>query len=223
MICKTIEFKSKDGLTITANEYKAENPRDYIVLCHRSHFNRGEYQETAPRLKKLGFSCLAIDQRSGMQVLGVKNETYARAKEQGMNTGYYSAKLDIEAAVDYAYKKNKSKVILLGSSYSASLSLLVALEKYDKIKSVIAYSPGEYFKNINVRETISNLKLPIYVTSSKEEVTEISKLIEYVDKKYLTHFKPSVEGGHGSRVLWEKSKGSKEYFDSLTKFLNSIR
>ena len=112
MICKTIEFKSKDGLTITANEYKAENPRDYIVLCHRSHFNRGEYQETAPKLKKLGFSCLAIDQRSGMQVLGVKNETYARAKEQGMNTGYYSAKLDMTSEEDVVIVSTKIAIAL---------------------------------------------------------------------------------------------------------------
>src|SRR5688572_27952913 len=122
MSVKTVQFPSRDGLLITANYYDVEDPTGRILLCHRSHFNRGEYKEIAPRLNTLGYSCLAIDQRSGMKVLGTTNETYARAKEQSLPTGYAAAKPDIEAAVAYLYDKNhKRPIILLGSSYSAAL------------------------------------------------------------------------------------------------------
>ena len=76
-----IKFSSIDGLRITADHYEIENPDGFILLCHRSHCNRAEYRETAPKLNKLGFSCLAIDQRSGMKVFGENNETKNRARD----------------------------------------------------------------------------------------------------------------------------------------------
>ncbi len=124
---KTIHFPSKDGLRITADVYPVDQPKGLILLCHRSHCNRGEYRETAPKFNTLGFSCLAIDQRSGMKVFGVINETSALAKQKGLGTGYLDAKKDIEAAVSYAFIMNNNKpIIILGSSYSASLALLIS-------------------------------------------------------------------------------------------------
>ena len=60
---ETLQFKSKDGLRITADYYSVDHPKGLILLCHRSHCNRGEYRETAPKLNKSGFSCLAVDQQ----------------------------------------------------------------------------------------------------------------------------------------------------------------
>jgi alpha-beta hydrolase superfamily lysophospholipase len=57
---ETVEFSSRDGLTITADVYGADQPRGHVLLCHRSHFNRGEYRESAPKLAEAGYSCLAI-------------------------------------------------------------------------------------------------------------------------------------------------------------------
>ena len=108
---KQVNFKSKDGLLITADYYKVENHKGFIVLCHRSHCNRAEYRETAPKFNKLGYSCLAIDQRSGMKVFGEVNETKNRAKEKGLPTGYLDAKPDIESAINYAFKLNDSNPI----------------------------------------------------------------------------------------------------------------
>ena len=138
---KKVNFPSKDGLTITADFYQAKNQKDLIVLCHRSHFNRGEYKDISPHLVAQGFSCLAIDQRSGMNVLGYINETSTLAKKKGLPTGYLDAKQDIESAVEYAFKKNHNKpIILIGSSYSASLALLIAKDS-DKVKAVAVFSP----------------------------------------------------------------------------------
>ena len=126
---ETIQFKSKDGLRITADFYPVEQPKGFILLCHRSHYNRGEYRESAPKLNKLGFSCLAIDQRSGMKVFGVINETSALAKQKGLSTGYLDARQDIEAAVDVAYEMNgNNPIFILGSSYPASLALMISTE-----------------------------------------------------------------------------------------------
>jgi alpha-beta hydrolase superfamily lysophospholipase len=219
---RTIYFKSKDGLLITADWYAADKPIGAILLCHRSHCNRGEYRETAPKLNALGFSCLAIDQRSGMKVFGVINETSALAKQNGLPTGYLDAKPDIEAAADYLYKMNQDRpIILVGSSYSASLALLVARDT-DKVKAVAAFSPGEYLKGVNLAEEIAGLTRPVYVTSARKEIQDIRTLVRLIDPKYVTHFEPDVEGFHGSKTLWSTVKGNETYWRSFQEFLSPL-
>jgi len=219
---ETVNFESKDGLKITADYYKAEKPKGFILLCHRSHFNRGEYRETAPKFNRLGFSCLAIDQRSGMTVLGVVNETKALAKQKGLPMGYLEAKPDIESAIDYAYSLyNNKPIILLGSSYSASLALLIST-KTDKVKATIAFSPGEYLKGIKLAEQIKPINKPIFATSAKKEIEQVSDVLKFVDEKYITYFKPDVEGFHGARALWDSVKGFETYWKALEYFLKNI-
>ncbi len=214
-----ITFESKDGLLITADYYKLDNPKGFILLCHRSHCNRAEYREIAPKLNALGYSCLAIDQRSGMAVFGEVNETKSRAKEKGLPTGFLDAKVDIESAVEHAYRlNNNERIILLGSSYSASLALLISTNS-DLVSSVIAFSPGEYLKKTNLAEDIRGIRIPIFATSAKKETAEVADVLRYVAKKYVTHFKPDVAGFHGSKTLWETVKGHETYWEALTGFL----
>ena len=218
----TIQFPSQDGLLITADIYEVTNHKGYILLCHRSHCNRAEYRETAPKLNALGYSCLAIDQRSGMKVFGETNETSLLAKQKGLATGYLDAKLDIEAAVDFLFKKNnKQPIIILGSSYSAALALLIAT-KTDKIKAVVTFSPGEHLKGINLAEEIKSLDKSTFITSAKKEIEEASQVVRFVNPSHITQFKPEVEGFHGSKTLWKSVKGYESYWQALGEFLLSL-
>ena len=120
---KTITFKAEDGLEVTADLYMAhEQSATFIVLFHQAGWSRGEYLEIVPRLNKMGFNCMAVDQRSGGAVNDVENETYKRAVEKGKATDYISAYADMVAALKFA-KQNyaKGKLIVWGSSYSSSL------------------------------------------------------------------------------------------------------
>jgi len=64
---KTITFPSSDGVKITADLYILHTDKNtpFIVLFHQAGFSRGEYREITPKLNRLGFNCMAIDQRSG--------------------------------------------------------------------------------------------------------------------------------------------------------------
>ena|SRR3990167_5331877 len=220
-IPKKINFPSKDGLKIRADYYQAKKPKGFLVLCHRSHFNRGEYKDIAPRLVAQGFSCLVIDQRSGMNVLGYTNETSTLAKKKGLPTGYLDARQDIEAAVDFAFKKNRNKpIILVGSSYSASLSLLVAKDT-DKVKAVAVFSPGEHLKDVELSKAVKDFSKPIFATSAKKEVMDTKKLLRFVGKKHISYFLPTVNGFHGAKSLWPSSDGNEQYWKSFLGFLKS--
>ncbi|MBX3101240.1 MAG: alpha/beta hydrolase [Bacteroidetes bacterium] len=215
-------FNSLDGLPVTADHYPAATARGLILLCHRSHFNRGEYREIAPRLNVLGYAALAIDQRSGMNVLGVVNETSTLAKQQQLPTGYLDARQDMEAALVYACRLHHNKpVILMGSSYSAALALMLGAT-HPQVKAVIAFSPGEYLRKTSVAGAVAGLKKPVFVTSARQEIPDTERLVAGVDPVCLTHFKPEVEGAHGARALWRKIKGSESYWLALEQFLDSL-
>ncbi len=214
-----ITFPSKDGLPITADFYEVESNKPLVLLCHQARFSRGEYRDTAIKLNELGYSCLAIDQRSGNKVNGVINETVLAAKKKNLPTTYLDARQDIEAAIDFLYHKNNNKpIILVGSSYSATLVLLIG-KNSDKVKAIAAFSPGEYYKTIDVKNSIKDIEKPVFVTSSKKESEALTELISEINPKYVTQYIPEEKGIHGSKALWKTTVGNENYWKAFTKFL----
>lgn len=220
-----VEFPSKDGIMITGDSYEVIPGSQYILLCHQAGYSRGEYRETAKKLSEMGYNCLAIDLRSGKECNGVKNETAHHAMEKGISAGYLDAEQDIEAALDYiynlTYNKTHHKVIVVGSSYSASLALKMAANN-ERIMAVAAFSPGEYFKGMELNKLIKGLNKPVFVTSSLEENEDLVKLMVGVDEANKTIYKPTAEGTHGSSVLWPENQAKDEYWTAFSSFLNKI-
>ncbi len=220
---QTVTFEAKDGLTITADLYVSSTQNPYIILLHQAGYSRGEYREIAPKLVNLGYNCLAIDQRSGEEVNYIKNETAARAKEKNLPTNYLDALPDVYAAIDYVKSVSDKPIVLWGSSYSASLSLITAPEKL-KVGALIVFSPGEYFEPSNfIQSKISKISVPVLALSSKSENPELVKLLSVVPKQLVTIFKPSDEGKHGSKALWESNKSNKEYWMAVTLFFSKLK
>lgn len=218
-----VDFPSKDGLIISADWYPVSSDMPVILLCHQNRFSRGEYAETALRLNKFGFNCLAIDLRVGNEVNGIKNETADRAKEKGMNPVFEDTEQDIVAAIDYLYSLHNQDVILIGSSYSASLALKIAA--YDKrVKALAVFSPGEYFSDQNyIKPAIQELTKPVFITSSLDESDGVTQLVQDVNSRIKIQYIPKSAGDHGSKVLWSASEGNHEYWIALMNFLDKIK
>jgi len=200
-------------------ESKESNPK-IMLLCHQARFSKGEYIETAPKFNKLGYTCLAIDQRSGEGVNKDVNQTALMAKQLGLGTDFEDAEIDIKTAIYFLFSKYNKKIILLGSSYSSALILKIAASEKDKIESVISFSPGEYFKDTTIiNASLKKLTIPIWITCSKAEIPLTETLFKGVENKQLVFFQPEKEGKHGSKALWENYKDNKEYWESLKEFL----
>lgn len=214
-------FPTPDGVLVHSKFYFTDaKETKMMILCHQAHYSKGEYIETAPKFNKLGYTCLAIDQRSGDNVNGDANKTAEHAKKMNYRTDFDDAEIDIRAAVQFLYGKYGKKLTLVGSSYSAGLVLKVAALESDKVESVISFSPGEFFKDtMMVRESLKKLNIPIWITCSKEEIGETEKLFTGMDMKNITFFKPKKDGKHGSKALWDNNSNNKEYWESLKEFL----
>ena len=224
---KTFVVESSDGLNIKTDVYEIKDKKaPVILLFHQAGFSRGEYRETAPLLNNLGFNCIAIDQRSGKGVNGVINETFIDASAKGLSTKYPDAFPDLKAALKFVMRKYPSnKIIVWGSSYSASLVFVLAQKYLDKISAVIAFSPGEYFKfkGKEIKEYAQKVKCPVFITSAKKEHGSWKGIYESIPEGKKFFFLPESDGVHGSRALWKSNKSHKEYWKALEEFLFKLK
>lgn len=222
-----ITFPSKDGLIITANLFHEGANLVPIILCHQANSSKEEYTEAAKKLNELGFNVLAVDLRSGGSLIeGGKNETAELAKQQGKMQNYINAMPDIEAAIDYMYNNYKKPVVLVGSSYSASLALKIAGEN-QKVRAVAAFSPGEYFVGTEsetfIQDAMQDIHKPIFITSARKEVGQAKLFFDLATSGIKDLYVPEEEGIHGARALWSTTPGSAGYWSAFTDFLNKVK
>jgi len=220
---KVVEFPSEDGLTVTADLYEGRAGDPYIILMHQAGSSRGEYREIAPRLVKMGFSCLAVDLRSGNEMNYIPNETARLAKATGVTADFLSTRQDIRSAIRYAWNQNHKKVILFGSSYSASLSLVEGCTN-DSVRAIIAFSPGEYFEHtLSVASFAGKLDKPTFIYATSREYPYVVRMMTTAGKNKLTIVKPSAgEGHHGARALYEANAESHEVWLALMVYFQNL-
>ena len=195
-----------------------------LVLFHQARSSKGEYRPIAPRLCRLGYECLLVDLGCGAESRGIKNRTAVMATHHGFAPNYLDAATDVEDALRWARDNRPgSPVIAWGSSYSASLALVMAGTKPELVDGVLAFSPGEYFKTLGkgeswVRDSAATIHCPVFMTSAHSEWPEWRPIFEAVPVK-KNAFLPEVEGVHGSSALWEESEGHEECWKAVEAFL----
>ena len=218
-----VSFSSADGLQITADEYIIEQDNPYIILLHQQESSRGEYTTIAPKLCKMDYNCLAVDLRNGGNDNYVSNETAKRCREDRCPQRPADVEGDIISAIDYAFAKSQLPVILFGSGANSSLCLKIAREN-DKVRAVVALSPGEYFlPDINIRDTLSGLRKPVFVTSSLSEFPYVLEMVSGIPEGYLNAFEPKMgEGGRGTQSLSTETINHSEYWLALLLFFKDL-
>jgi dienelactone hydrolase len=218
-----VSFTTSDGITVYGDYYAGPDAKGPVILAfHQADFNRLEYREIAPRLVKDGFSVLAIDQRSGGDYGGAENRTAKEAKGFWVYTDVLP---DLEAALKWARAKHpQSKILAWGSSYSASLAIVLAA-KHKDVAGVLAFSPGEYFDGKpSVRAAAKTVTVPVFITSRGDKEKVIAKLIlDAVSAKDKTQFIPKDTGVHGSSALLQPQGKSDEYWKAVEAFLAKFK
>lgn len=220
-----LTLNAADNVKVHAEYYgDTDKAKPVVLLFHQAASNAGEYATIAPRLNALGFNALALDQRSGGAGWGRDNLT---AKGLRGNAGFEQALPDLEAALDWAKADGRtSKVIVWGSSYSASLVFLLAA-KHPEIAGVVALSPGEYFGDrTTVRTAASHVNVPIFVSSASDpsEIAEARAIIDAAPAGLKVQFRPK-SGVHGSSTLRSdrNPSGAAENWQAVEAFLVKLK
>ncbi len=217
-----IKLKAADGVAIYGTLYTAPTPKAVILLFHQAGSGKGEYATIAPKLVAMGYTALAIDQRSGGDMFGT-NET---AVQLGHEASYLDAKADLQAALDWAVPQGKP-VVLWGSSYSSALVFLVAAENPGKVAAVMSFSPGEYLGQPTlVRDAAARVSVPVFVTSAKTagEIAAAKAIVEAAPGATNVRFVPPNAGVHGSSTLIARRnpRGAGDNWQAVSAFLRQV-
>lgn len=220
---KPREFKIKlsDGKFVFGTLSPSEGGKDapIILLFHQADSNRGEYETISKRLVNEGYNCFAADQRSGGTMWGRDNAT---AKQYSGKQGYDSSYADMVAVFDWSKKEGYSKIILWGSSYSASLVLRIGAENKG-ISELICASPGEYFNYRGiVKQWAMKLSATPFFICSKRESEQVAAIFDVIpiEDKSLLEQDPGVHGS--SAFIAAKNPKSEDAWKSLLDFLGSL-
>ena len=215
------QFKAADGLAIYANFYPAQGRSKATILAfHQAGSSKGEYATIAPRLSKLGFNVLAVDQRSGGKTPESENET---VKNNGWKlSSYLEALPDLEAALEWVKSDERtkgSKLIAWGSSYSASLVFLLA-QKHPEINAVMAFSPSDSYLEQSglVWNAAKSVRSSVFIACTPDEAFDVKSIFNLVSHKNKIFFVPKNAGIHGSNAL-NVPISSKEYWAATEQFL----
>ena len=222
---KKVTFITSDSLEVTADLYLINDEYPYLILFHQEGSSRGEYNETAQKFLKLNFNCLAVDLRSGENSNYIRNETSRKARETGKPSRFIDALSDIDASIEYTHNLNNQDVILIGSSYSASLCMIAGKDN-PNVKAVIAFSPGEFFgDDLRIEQKLDTFPKPLFVTGTETEYPYITQMLQkIITQENVTFFKPADSPGqHGSMALWEDNPSKDEYWLALLLFFNSLK
>jgi len=220
----TVLYSAEDGLDITADLYLIDETSPLFILFHKASWSRGEYKDTALKLNKMGYNAMAVDQRSGFTCNGILNETAKRAAEKGVSTNHSDASMDVTASIQYAIDHFDNDIYVMGSSYSASLVLILSQNYSEDIKGIFAFSPGEYFSydGRSIAENTKKLTIPTFITSASFETDDWQGIFDSVGSDYKFAFYPEGFGKHGSESLWDSTKDNSEFWIAIDYFLEQI-
>ncbi len=199
MTVAPVTLKASDGLTVYGRYYRTTRPKALILLFHQAGSSMDEYATITPKLAAAGYSALAIDQRSGGRLFG-PNRTAVQLKR---DPGYAAAQRDMQASVDWGAMQNLPLVIW-GSSYSSALAFPLAAENADRVRAVLAFSPGEYLDNKTaVARAAKKLAMPVFlaVADGGAEAAAAKPIATALAGDKIFYI--SEHGVHGSSTLIE--------------------
>lgn len=220
-VIQPVLLTAADGVKVHGRHAQIANPKAIILLFHQAGSGKDEYAAIQPRLAELGYASLAIDQRAGGAMFG-PNET---VQAMGAARPFLEARRDLDAALDWAVNQGPP-VILWGSSYSASLVLMLAADRPDDAAALLAFSPGEYFTGTQVRDAAARVTSPVFVTSA-QDATEIAAgeaIFAAVPARGKQRHVPQAGGVHGSSTLIpaRNAAGADQNWQAVTAFLASV-
>jgi pimeloyl-ACP methyl ester carboxylesterase len=217
-----VTLQASDGGAVygTLSRHESGRQADAILLLfHQAGASRHEYDPLVPVLTRMGYDTLAIDQRSGDGLFGGRNETVTK---RGGSADYLDALPDLDGALAWARARGYARIAVVGSSYSASLAIVLAARHPQDLAAVASFSPGEYFDDKDmIKRAAAKITVPFYVTTRPEEEDKVAEVLRDAHGGNLTHYRQAV-GVHGASTLVQ-ARDPKGYADNLRSFTDFLR
>jgi len=216
---REITIEAKDGLNIAVEFYspKVEGKYPAILLLHMLGKDKASWNKLIPELLDNGFVVYSADLRGHGRSVRMKN-----GKEvfyQNMNENDWNKiPEDVIDLVDFISQDkfvDSEQIGIAGASIGANAAIICASRYQNKVKTVIALSPGLNYRGLEILEPAKNLKVPIlmvagsgdkYAYESSNQLNEVVKTIHdlliYDNKEHGTNLLIYSEGLQKKVVNW---------------------
>ncbi len=131
----------------------------------------------------------------------------------------------MEASLQYVNDNFKPETLLIwGSSYSASLAIVLGKEYQNEIDGIVAFSPPTLeYEDVQINEYAKSVKLPTFIATSSSEYKDAKIIYDLIQNSNKKIYAPETGGLHGSKSLWSCSEDNQDYWKELQSFLSQFR
>lgn len=213
-----INLLTSDSKKISANLYKVQSPKGWLILIHMMPAAKESWDEFAGKMQEFGYESLAIDLRGHGESEGGP-DGYQKFSDEERQASIQ----DLESAWEFLKSMGAmpDKTAVIGASVGANLALQFLAENQD-IKKAVLLSAGLNYQGIKTEPMAKKLNKDqslILVTSKNDgDNTEEAKKLYNLANSLNKHLIIFEKGGHGTNMF-----SAKEEFDligAILKFLN---
>ena len=219
IITNEVTVNTRDNLNIKINFYvlkdKARSPA--VVLLHMLGKDSSSWNNFIPLLLDQGYAVLNVDLRGHGRSVKINNgrKIFYNSMSENDWQKLPDDIIDIVNFVSHDKYVDSDKIALIGASIGANSSIIAGSNLPDKIKTVVAISPGLDYHGIQPLSFAENLSIPLLVAVSKgdrysfessNQLNEVVKsphdLLVYNDEQHGTNLLFSSQELQGKIINW---------------------
>lgn len=194
----------KDQIRIVYDLFLPQNKsKNGIILLHMLGQHRGDWKLLAQDLASKGFGVMALDFRGHGDSIFKKNEKPLFYRDF-TNSDYALLKEDVHGAVQEMARQGFDSIALVGASIGANVVASFAAGD-SSVKALVLLSPGADYRGIRLDTFAKELKVPILLISSEEDIYSFkasSNFMKHLNpQRAKIKWLPVKDSGHGTRML----------------------
>lgn len=187
-IPEKISTESSNGVKLVGELYRSTQSKAGVILFHMLGGSRKDWSGLIDQLVKNNLTVLAVDLRGHGESAGRDNEYQLMREDATKWLSYLSSIV------------GNQEIFLIGASIGANLVVETAKDS-PTVKKVVLLSPGLDYRGINIERSISQIKIPILVITSKEDQYSFSSTRTLKEKNNSVEVVELENVGHGTRML----------------------
>lgn len=217
-------INTKDDLNISIKYYIPESREKLpaVILLHMLGKDKSSWDRFIPLLVKAGYAVFNVDLRGHGR--SVKMQTGKEIFFMNMNeTDWKKLPDDVIDVVNFVRQSKyviSSQIGIVGASIGANAGIIDGSEYPDKIKTVVALSPGMDYHGLQIFKPAQNIKIPVLIAVSEEDVYSYESANQLNTVVNSEHNLLIYNGNqHGTNLLNQSEKLENEAVNWLNEHL----
>jgi pimeloyl-ACP methyl ester carboxylesterase len=199
---ESIEFQTKDGVTIHSTLVEVQNPKATIILLPMLSKTKESWKRVQEELAIARYQSLALDLRGhGQSTIKKGRQIHWRSfKTREFN----KMTLDVEAAINHLSQElgvEPDSIYLMGASIGANIALKYAAD-HPKVQGVVLLSPGLNYRGVEIIQDAEDYaERPIFFAVSLEDLNSLEGTRHLSSKTSSFKLIELEDAGHGTRMF----------------------